>query len=732
MTVPRRQQTEQKSSPKTARKPFTDHALVCFAHDLIAGYGSFFFFTQPAANLLLVACTMMRPWVGLLGLLAGASTLLARQALSLSLVTVGGLEVVNGILAGLLVGYFFAPEERAVALALCAGPFAVLVSAWMGDNLRHRNLPLLSGSFVLVGGGLLAVGRAMGLSFAPPLQPTPIDWLPTPLYEFLRALGGIYLTRTPEGGIFVLAALFLSSRTLVMLAILAASVANLILLGFAIPVTGLAGSSALSAAVMAAIMTGGLFTAPSGRALLVALFAAACASVASLALFNALFFMALPPLSLPYLVVTWLIMLTLRPERGMAWARYWLPPSLPEISLDRARQAEARGLSPHSVALRAPFYGRWHVYQSFDGPYTHQGAWAHALDFHRLVDGQAFRDDGEKVSDFYCFGQTVRSPAWGQVVEFRADLPDNPPGEVDAVNCWGNYVLIAIGNDEFVLIAHFRQHSVCVAMGETVMAGQHLGQCGNSGRSPQPHIHMHVQKGITLGNPTRPFHLSGVCIGTRFLLDCLPKEQDEVLVPNVSEALRRSLHVQIGRRHTYMAGQNEWQLQIELDVTNQFTFVAASGAKVYLAETDTLFALYERCGPADPLFDVFVLSVGLTPMIDMEAEWFDAPPTRLLPLPPAMRALRWLLPGMISSTSHYRRAWDSTTHVWRQSGTHDLNLLGRPLWRCQTLSTITEGGGIIGFSLAGSDHLTDVKLIKIGFKSDIGVDEWDEPVVHSF
>ncbi|MBF0322885.1 MAG: hypothetical protein HQL62_08100, partial [Magnetococcales bacterium] len=44
-----------------------------------------------------------------------------------------------------------------------------------------------------------------------------------------------------------------------MLALLAHLVSQLILMGFAIPVSGLAGSVAGSAAVMAAIMTGGLF-----------------------------------------------------------------------------------------------------------------------------------------------------------------------------------------------------------------------------------------------------------------------------------------------------------------------------------------------------------------------------------------------------------------------------------------------------------------------------------------
>lgn len=732
MTVPRGDNPDRRPEGAVACRAPEESPLFRFVHDLVYGYGSFMFFTRPSANLLLVACTMMRPWVGLVGMLGGISTLLFRRWLGLSMVAAGGLEVVNGILAGLLVGYFFAPEWRSVALGVCAGPFAVLVSAWMGDALRRAGLPLLSGSFVIVGAGLLAAGRAIGLHFAPPPELVPLDWMPAPFYEFLRALGGIYLTRTVEGGAFVLAALALSSRTLVLLAVMAHGIAQVILLGLHVPAGGLAGSSAASAAIMAAIMTGGLFAAPSLRATGVAAFAAGCAAVAALSLYNALFFMALPPLSLPYLVVTWLVMLTLRPERGAVWARYWMAPSLPERSLERARQAEARGLSPHSVGLRAPFYGRWDVYQSFDGPHTHQGPWRHALDFHRLLDGQAYRGDGSQLSDFYCFGQIVRSPAWGQVVAVRADLADNAPGEVDAVNCWGNYVLIAIGNGNFVLVAHLRQGSVTVAVGEALVPGQPIGQCGNSGRSPQPHIHLHVQEGMTLGSPTRPFHLSGVCIDGRFVLDDIPAERDRVSVPHVSEALKRSLHYQIGRRLAYGgADGSELVLEVDLGPTNTFGLVAGSGARILLAESDNLLALYERFGPRDPLFDAFVLAVGLTPLIDIEAEWSDAPPVRLLPLPRSLKALRWLLPGLIRGAAAYRRDWDGEAQAWRQSGSHTLTLLGRALWTSRTSAMITEGGGIVAFSLDAPGTAVEASLTRLGFKSDTGVEGWDQPIVRA-
>ncbi len=108
MTVPRGQNPERQPAPEGAAPE--PSALTRFSHDLVYGYGSFMFFTRPSANLLLVACTMMRPWEGLLGMIGGISTLLFRRWLGLSLVAAGGLEVVNGILAGLGGVIVFLPQ----------------------------------------------------------------------------------------------------------------------------------------------------------------------------------------------------------------------------------------------------------------------------------------------------------------------------------------------------------------------------------------------------------------------------------------------------------------------------------------------------------------------------------------------------------------------------------------------------------------------------------------------
>jgi murein DD-endopeptidase MepM/ murein hydrolase activator NlpD len=57
----------------------------------------------------------------------------------------------------------------------------------------------------------------------------------------------------------------------------------------------------------------------------------------------------------------------------------------------------------------------------------------------------------------------------------------------------GNYLIIAPRDSgAFVGLAHLRAGSIRVAVGEEVTTGQQVADCGNSGNSTQPHVHVQV------------------------------------------------------------------------------------------------------------------------------------------------------------------------------------------------------------------------------------------------
>lgn len=108
------------------------------------------------------------------------------------------------------------------------------------------------------------------------------------------------------------------------------------------------------------------------------------------------------------------------------------------------------------------------------------------------------KNDGDKLNDYYCYGQNIVSPGDGQVIKVRDGIRDYPhPGTmmVDflAQDFRGNFIIIKHEEKEYSVLAHFIPGSIEVKKGDIVKRGQLLGKCGNSGHSTEPHLHFHFQ-----------------------------------------------------------------------------------------------------------------------------------------------------------------------------------------------------------------------------------------------
>ena len=114
----------------------------------------------------------------------------------------------------------------------------------------------------------------------------------------------------------------------------------------------------------------------------------------------------------------------------------------------------------------------------------------------------------EPAERFYAFGRPILTPADGTVVAVhdgevdhegrRSQLSLVPYALTQAsrlregVNALaGNHVIIRV-RDVFIAIAHLRAASFRVAVGDEVTVGQPLAECGNSGNSTEPHVHLQV------------------------------------------------------------------------------------------------------------------------------------------------------------------------------------------------------------------------------------------------
>jgi len=147
--------------------------------------------------------------------------------------------------------------------------------------------------------------------------------------------------------------------------------------------------------------------------------------------------------------------------------------------------------------LKLPFEGDWFVYQGgreiYQNANAYRDAERYSVVFTVLKDGQAFSGDGTKNEQFFCYGQPVAAPADGTVVLVNNTFADNLPGHSDQVMPNGNRVLINHGNQEYSLLLHLKQNSIKVKSGDKVKQGDIVGECGNSGNSPAPHLEYRLQ-----------------------------------------------------------------------------------------------------------------------------------------------------------------------------------------------------------------------------------------------
>lgn len=164
-----------------------------------------------------------------------------------------------------------------------------------------------------------------------------------------------------------------------------------------------------------------------------------------------------------------------------------------------ANPAESKYLDYQTKStLHLPFHGEWTIYwggrSTFDNYHAAAPDQRFAYDIDIEKDGREYDGDGTKLEQVYAFGQPILAPAAGKVVSVEDKYDDNPLMQPSKDNpAQGNNIVIDHGNGEFSMFAHLKRGSVKVKAGDKVEAGQQIAECGNSGNSPFPHLHYHLQ-----------------------------------------------------------------------------------------------------------------------------------------------------------------------------------------------------------------------------------------------
>ena len=123
-------------------------------------------------------------------------------------------------------------------------------------------------------------------------------------------------------------------------------------------------------------------------------------------------------------------------------------------------------------------------------------------------------------------------------------IDDNIIGQVNLQNNWGNTIIIKHDDEVYSKLSHLKKGSIKVQEGEKVRYGQVIANCGNSGRSPYPHLHFQVQEYPYIGSVTMDYPISSYVLHNEneftFHSHEKPIENDKVSNIEVNELLNRA------------------------------------------------------------------------------------------------------------------------------------------------------------------------------------------------
>lgn len=598
-----------------------------------SSYSSIFTLSSSRLGIALALITLIHPNVGICGLLG-----LCFATLYLLIIDSSRHEVIakstlrNCLLIGLLIGDLFALNFY-ILFFLAIFIFLTLVITTALESLFTKAyLPTLSLPFCLVG---LIIFILLPQIYEFTKSPTSI-WnvdishlLPNFLTYFFHSIASLLLSTNPTVGIiFWLAIAFISPLSAIFL-FLGFAIGNGFELLFHSSAPNLSFySNGLNYSLIFTAIAG-VFLSPSRFSIFLATFATLITSVIVMVSARILNPWYLPILSLPFNLVTLAILLSLRTLRPSALNSILF--GSPEENFENSELLKNRHRFGE-IGIFLPVMGKWKIQQAFNSDSTHCGLWQHGLDFVAANEkGEIFKNKGFELTDHFSFGKEIFSPIEGWVVDCVSNNKDNNIGQVDNNKSWGNYIILKSHYGIFVSLLHLKKDSLVVASGDFVKVGQKLAECGNSGYSPEPHLHLNIQNQAMPGSATLPFHLLNYAIDKKIHFHRTPLKDELIENLNLNCVTEKIFNFKIGEKFIF-----ERSDKVKITIENKMdeklgSFYFTDGiTKIYHTKIGVNFYFYGfKSKKHSALCDLMVAASRVPLIYGKEFEYSDQLPTNL-------------------------------------------------------------------------------------------------------
>ena len=598
-------------------------------------YGAILFLNNKFAALSLLLITFINPSVAISGIVAIIFTIIFAELIELKEAYLSqGFYLYNSLLVGMGIGYIFEPTAISIALIAISSSLTFMLSFILNKLFAVYKIPILSLPFSIVTLFIyLASLKYSGLLSSLANNTTIYDIeLPLIISAFLKSFGTIFFLPNNIAGILMVLIVFYFSRITIIMALVG--------FYFGIFVHSILIGSFEQALydpyafnyILVSIALCGVFLLPTAKNFLLALIGISISVVLTDAIAMLFNYYSIPVFTIPFNMTVIAFIFTLS---VIYYKEFNLDiKATPEESLSNYLSKFFR-FGSLSTKISLPFSGEWSVYQAFNGRWTHKGQYKYAYDFVKVKDSKTYKNDGFFKEDYFAFGESILSPVNGYVVDFRHDLVDNNIGEIDRVNNWGNYIIIRSDFGFFVEISHIMQNSIPVNIGEYIQANTIIAKCGNSGYSPEPHIHIQVQELGFIGSFTKEFIFSEYMKNEQLLLNTLPKK-DELIrsVINDRSISSRFLFI-LDDTFKYEVLKDdkiidEVEFKVKMNELSEFYLNDKDDNKLYFYNDLKQFYFYNYTGNNSYLKQLFILAPRIPFINNQKTDFKDCLPIYLL------------------------------------------------------------------------------------------------------
>lgn len=610
-------------------------------NSVVNSYAMVFFSREKIFGMLLILVTFFDPVAGFSGLWAVlVSNFLAWYLGYDRLAIEQGTYGFNAMLVGLGLGIFYIPNFPFLVLLTFGAVITFLITILAAGILGKYQLPFLSIPFLLALWSLVLASRnfaALGISergvyLLNELYATGNNQLvniylyfnqlslPDPLKIYLRSLGAILFQFNLLSGLLIAIGLLIFSRIAFLLSMLSFLTAYYFYYLLGADITVLSYNYIGFNFILSGIAVGGYYLIPSRHSFLWTVLLVPALVIITSSMYSVFTFWQLGIYSLPFnvVVITFLYVVKLR-HHPSGLEEVVIQHYAPEKNLYQRLSNGKRYFNYRPIAIDLPVFGQWYIDQAHYGELTHRGDWAQAWDF-VIVDknDKQYKNEGLEREDYYCYNKPVVAPADGTVEEIINYVDDNLIGDSNLNENWGNSLVIKHDHQLYSQLSHLKKDSFQVKKGDQVKKGEILAYCGNSGRSPVPHLHFQIQSTPYVGSKTLDYPLSHYMTyglkSTQFYFYDYPEKGEKLSSIQTTSLLDHTFKFLPGQILKFQTSSgrlkhqvHEWEVQTDY-YNNTCFFCHTSNSKAYFVHDGKLFYFTHFEGKRSSLLYFFYLA----------------------------------------------------------------------------------------------------------------------------